>query len=143
MRAMLSWLCCALWAVCLCGCTLVVQGKPAKGAEMPDGTVYLGEVMMGIHGKPETLIVGKEHGTFSTLRFDSQSAPTQFELKSIAIEFGLLDQYAPPVGTKGNAGIWGRELKLPKGPRTIETIYFEGHPTVAGASTLIQIYGRR
>lgn len=136
--ATLLVLCLAL-AFGLSGCTITTR---SAGAVMQDGSVYLGFVLASRKKTDKDwMLVGQEHGYFSSLRFHVEDRPYRLDEMVVTFEDG--ERWTAPLRQEFAAESWSPEIQLP-GQRLVRKVSFHGKAGgKKGLMAKISVYGRR
>ena len=131
---------CAAFVFGFGGCTIHSTNTP-KGTVLEDGSVYLGFNLIPRKQRDHWMLVGEEHGYFSSLRFSVEDRPVT--LDKLVVEFGDGQEWTAPVQGTFQPGAWSDDLKLPA-PKTIHKVTFYGKSGGGkGQMAKVSLYGRR
>lgn len=139
MRRITLLLLCLAVALGLSGCTIHTT---SAGAVMADGSVYLGFVLASRKKvDKDWMLVGQEHGYFSSLRFKIEDRPYQLDKLVVTFEGG--ERWTAPLSQEFAAESWSPEIQLP-GQRLIHKVSFYGKAGgKKGLMAKLSLYGRR
>ncbi|MBW2529393.1 MAG: hypothetical protein JRI23_34770 [Deltaproteobacteria bacterium] len=135
----ISLLIAAVLAVGVAGCTITTT---SPGYVTQDGSVYLGFVLASRKKvDKDWMLVGTEHGHFSSLRFRIEDRP--YRLDKLVVTFADGERWTAPLEQEFAAESWSPEIQLP-GQRAIHKVSFFGKAGgKKGLMAKLSLYGRR
>ncbi|MBI4702688.1 MAG: hypothetical protein HY744_16320 [Deltaproteobacteria bacterium] len=122
------------------GCVVTVESTPV-GTVAADGSVYLGWTLISHKKEADWMLVGVEHGDFSSLRLHVTKAG--LVLDRMVVAFGNGEQWNVPVPRELGQGAWSPEIKLPGARRIRKVTFFARTKGKGGLMAHVDLYGRR